>query len=129
MLRQSNQKMKGIYFNLVNILVSKWFKMLHFVFYLNADFVFFVIRTLCDIQNTGQLNHEQFALALHLMHKKLQGIEPPKQLPAEMIPPSLRAPAGASLLVSLRFLEKNISIDCIFIWWAQIKILNLRALS
>lgn len=53
------------------------------------------IWTLCDIQGTGKLNAEQFALAMHLIQLKLKGIELPPQLLPEMIPPSLRTQSGA----------------------------------
>jgi hypothetical protein len=37
------------------------------------------------------LNSEQFALAMHFVHKKIgTGLDPPTELTAEMIPPSFR---------------------------------------
>ena len=47
-------------------------------------------RNLCDIQKNGKLNAEQFALAMHLVAERVRGKEPPKDLTAAMIPPSLR---------------------------------------
>ncbi len=49
------------------------------------------IWNLCDINNSGRLNNEQFALTMHFINKKLEnGIEPPMQLTPEMVPPSFR---------------------------------------
>lgn len=45
---------------------------------------------LCDIQKNGKLNAEQFALAMFLIAEKVRGKEVPKELTANMIPPSLR---------------------------------------
>lgn len=46
---------------------------------------------MCDIGFTGRLNHEQFALAMHFVNKKLStGLDPPVELLPEMVPPSLR---------------------------------------
>ncbi|CAB4029234.1 epidermal growth factor receptor substrate 15-like 1 [Paramuricea clavata] len=53
---------------------------------------------LCDVNNTGRLNGEQFCLAMYLIHQKVKGIEPPQTLPPEMIPPSMRV-AGQALVV------------------------------
>ncbi|XP_059840238.1 epidermal growth factor receptor substrate 15 isoform X1 [Hypanus sabinus] len=47
------------------------------------------IWALCDTNDCGKLNKEQFALALHLINQKLtKGIDPPQVLTAEMMPPS-----------------------------------------
>ena len=51
-------------------------------------------RGLCDTKSLGKLTAEQFALAMHLIQKKLAGTDPPAQLTPEMIPPSLRAVAN-----------------------------------
>ncbi|KAH9498476.1 hypothetical protein Btru_007610 [Bulinus truncatus] len=51
------------------------------------------IWSLCDIQGVGKLTSDQFALVMHLIQQKLQGVEPPAQLTPEMIPPSLRSVA------------------------------------
>ena len=49
------------------------------------------IWNLCDIGATGRLNGEQFALAMHLINKKLAtGLDAPMELLPEMVPPSLR---------------------------------------
>lgn len=51
-------------------------------------------RNLCDITKSGKLNAEQFALAMFLLAEKVRGKDPPKELPPNFIPPSLRH-AGA----------------------------------
>ena len=49
-------------------------------------------RSLCDVDNTGQLNKEQFALAMYLISEKVKGKrEIPGELSPSMIPPSKRA--------------------------------------
>jgi len=49
------------------------------------------IWNLCDTMATGKLNSDQFALAMHFVQQKLiNGIDPPAQLTAEMMPPSLQ---------------------------------------
>lgn len=49
------------------------------------------IWALCDINTSGKLNCEQFALAMHLINKKLTtGLDPPMEMLPEMVPPSLR---------------------------------------
>uniref|UniRef100_T1IH15 Epidermal growth factor receptor substrate 15-like 1 n=1 Tax=Strigamia maritima TaxID=126957 RepID=T1IH15_STRMM len=45
---------------------------------------------LCDTKQTGKLNTEQFALAMHFVQNKLKGIEVPQSLTPDMIPPSMR---------------------------------------
>ncbi|XP_037086543.1 epidermal growth factor receptor substrate 15-like 1, partial [Pollicipes pollicipes] len=52
------------------------------------------IWNLCDMKQTGKLNREQFALALHLIQQKLQGVEPPAALTPAMVPPTLRPKPG-----------------------------------
>ncbi|KAI0222733.1 Epidermal growth factor receptor substrate 15-like 1 [Lamellibrachia satsuma] len=50
------------------------------------------IWTLCDTRGVGQLNLEQFCLAMYLVQLKLTGVDPPQTLPANMVPPSMRGP-------------------------------------
>ncbi|XP_031574633.1 epidermal growth factor receptor substrate 15-like 1 isoform X2 [Actinia tenebrosa] len=45
---------------------------------------------LCDFKNSGMLNAEQFILAMHFLQQKVKGVEVPKALTPEMIPPSMR---------------------------------------
>lgn len=61
------------------------------------------IWALCDSQQLGKLNSEQFALACWLIDRKKKGIDPPQVLSAEMIPPSMRPNAIAPPQVIIRF--------------------------
>ena len=47
-------------------------------------------RRLADIHDAGKLNADEFAVAMHLVHKKLLGQDLPSSLPTELIPPSQR---------------------------------------
>jgi hypothetical protein len=40
--------------------------------------------------SSGKLDHEQFALAMWLVKQTLSGVEPPRKLAQEMVPPSIR---------------------------------------
>ena len=46
--------------------------------------------TLSDPQNRGRLNKDEFAVAMHLIYRKLNGYPVPARLPPELIPPSAR---------------------------------------
>lgn len=63
------------------------------------------IWALCDTNQSGKLTSEQFALAMWLVERKQNGIEPPQALAPNMIPPSLRsnnvAPQSASAIGNL----------------------------
>lgn len=48
------------------------------------------VWTLADNGNKGRLNMDEFAVAMHLIYRKLNGYPLPAQLPAELIPPSTR---------------------------------------
>lgn len=48
------------------------------------------IWTLADNGNKGRLDLDEFAVAMHLIYRKLNGYPVPNQLPAELIPPSTR---------------------------------------
>ena len=48
------------------------------------------IWTLSDPSNRGRLNMDEFAVAMHLIYRKLNGYPVPNQLPPELIPPSTR---------------------------------------
>ncbi|VDL77075.1 unnamed protein product [Nippostrongylus brasiliensis] len=48
------------------------------------------IWALCDINRTGKLNQEQFALIVHLVNMRKRGEELPPTLPQFLVPPSLR---------------------------------------
>ncbi|KAK4155920.1 hypothetical protein C8A00DRAFT_41558 [Chaetomidium leptoderma] len=46
--------------------------------------------TLADHGNKGRLDLDEFAVAMHLIYRKLNGYPIPSQLPAELVPPSTR---------------------------------------
>jgi actin cytoskeleton-regulatory complex protein PAN1 len=48
------------------------------------------IWTLADHGNKGRLNMDEFAVAMHLIYRKLNGYPIPAQLPPELVPPSTR---------------------------------------
>lgn len=48
------------------------------------------IWTLSDPNNRGRLDMDEFAVAMHLMYRKLNGYPVPNRLPPELIPPSTR---------------------------------------
>lgn len=49
------------------------------------------IWALCDTNQLGKLNAEQFALAMWFVERKKNGIEPPDELAPNMVPPSMRS--------------------------------------
>lgn len=48
------------------------------------------IWTLSDPHNRGRLNMDEFAVAMHLIYRRLNGYPIPNRLPPELIPPSTR---------------------------------------
>ncbi|KAI0480639.1 hypothetical protein GGR56DRAFT_664192 [Xylariaceae sp. FL0804] len=48
------------------------------------------IWTLADHGNKGRLNLDEFAVAMHLIYRKLNGYPTPNTLPPELVPPSAR---------------------------------------
>ncbi|RAL15674.1 actin cytoskeleton-regulatory complex protein PAN1 [Aspergillus homomorphus CBS 101889] len=48
------------------------------------------IWTLADPHNRGRLNMDEFAVAMHLIYRKLNGYPVPSRLPPELVPPSTR---------------------------------------
>lgn len=60
---------------------------------------------MCDTNQSGKLNSEQFALAMWLVDRKKKGIDPPVSLAPEMIPPSMR-PNAEPLAVSQELIVK-----------------------
>ncbi|KAJ3372283.1 actin organization and endocytosis protein [Allomyces arbusculus] len=46
------------------------------------------IWSLADIHNAGKLNADEFAIAMHLVYKKLNNVDLPTTLPEELIPSS-----------------------------------------
>ncbi|KAF8894436.1 hypothetical protein BD779DRAFT_1501043 [Infundibulicybe gibba] len=50
-----------------------------------------LIWDLADIHSDGRLTRDGFAVAMHLIQKKLAGVDVPRTLPPSLIPPSLRS--------------------------------------
>lgn len=48
------------------------------------------IWNLADINKRGKLDHHEFAIAMHLIYRRLHGQDVPTTLPMELIPPSTR---------------------------------------
>lgn len=48
------------------------------------------IWTLADPHNRGRLNMDEFAVAMHLIYRRLNGYPVPNRLPPELVPPSTR---------------------------------------
>lgn len=48
------------------------------------------IWTLSDPHNRGRLNMDEFAVAMHLIYRRLNGYPVPSRLPPELVPPSTR---------------------------------------
>jgi hypothetical protein len=48
------------------------------------------VWTLADHGNKGRLNMDEFAVAMHLIYRKLNNYPLPSQLPPELVPPSTR---------------------------------------
>ncbi|CRG89843.1 Actin cytoskeleton-regulatory complex protein pan1 [Talaromyces islandicus] len=48
------------------------------------------IWTLSDPNNRGRLNMDEFAVAMHLIYRRLNGYPVPNRLPPELVPPSTR---------------------------------------
>ena len=48
------------------------------------------VWTLSDPSNKGRLDMDEFAVAMHLIYRKLNGYPVPNQLPPELVPPSTR---------------------------------------
>ena len=48
------------------------------------------IWTLADPHNRGRLNMDEFAVAMHLIYRTLNGYPVPSRLPPELVPPSTR---------------------------------------
>ncbi|EGW33481.1 uncharacterized protein SPAPADRAFT_135776 [Spathaspora passalidarum NRRL Y-27907] len=46
------------------------------------------IWTLADTNDSGKLNKDEFAVAMHLVYRRLNGFDLPLRLPPELVPPS-----------------------------------------
>src|SRR5437764_6826666 len=66
------------------------FRQYIYIKYLNNKKLHFIIRNLSDPNNNGKLNQDEFAVAMHLIYRKLNGYDVPTTLPPELVPPSSR---------------------------------------
>lgn len=48
------------------------------------------IWNLADSSNRGKLNKDEFSVAMHLVYRRLNGLEIPLRLPPELVPPSAK---------------------------------------
>lgn len=65
------------------------------------------IWSLCDMQNRGKLNSDEFAVAMHLVYKKLNGFDLPQTLPDNLIPPSQRSLSSLSNFAKLDAIQQQ----------------------
>lgn len=63
-------------------------------------------RALADPNNHGKLNKDEFAVAMHLVYRKLNGGDIPPVLPDDLIPPSTR-----DISETLDFVKKSLMTD------------------
>lgn len=62
---------------------------------------------LADMQKRGKLNSDEFAVAMHLIYKKLNGYDLPKKLPDNLVPPSQKALSSLSNFAKLDALQQK----------------------
>jgi hypothetical protein len=62
---------------------------------------------LADMQKRGKLNADEFAVAMHLIYKKLNGYDIPQKLPENLIPPSQKALSSLSNFAKLDALQQK----------------------
>lgn len=79
-------------------MVISFNKCIYFCIY----FIYF--RSLCDINQHGKLDMEQFSLAMWLVERKLKGIDPPTTLTTDMIPPRSRTISSSTAVQVRTFL-------------------------
>ena len=65
------------------------------------------IWSMADMQNRGKLNSDEFAVAMHLIYKKLNGFDLPQKLPENLIPPSQKALRSLSNLAKLDAMQQQ----------------------
>ncbi|KAJ3359208.1 actin organization and endocytosis protein, partial [Kappamyces sp. JEL0680] len=65
------------------------------------------IWNLADIQKRGKLNSDEFAVAMHLIYQKLNGVDLPSTLPQNLIPPSQKELSALSDLAKLDALQQQ----------------------
>ncbi|KAI9284890.1 hypothetical protein BC943DRAFT_324935 [Umbelopsis sp. AD052] len=73
-----------------------------------AQNVLMQIWNLSDPNNQGKLNADEFAVAMHLIYRKINGYDVPTSLPEELVPPSSR-----ELSDSVNELRKKIVNDIV----------------
>jgi hypothetical protein len=69
-------------------------------------FYFYNERALADPNNHGKLNKDEFAVAMHLVYRKLNGGDIPPVLPDDLVPPSTR-----DISETLDFVKKSLMTD------------------
>ena len=62
---------------------------------------------LADMQKRGKLNSDEFAVAMHLIYKKLNGYDLPQKLPDNLVPPSQKALSSLSNFAKLDALQQK----------------------
>ena len=77
-------------------LTDRWSALLYVESFFSLTFGMVFSRDLCDVTNQGQLNSEQFALAMYLIHQKVMGVDLPQTLSPEMVPPSMRTSSAVT---------------------------------
>jgi hypothetical protein len=65
------------------------------------------IWSLCDMQNRGKLNSDEFAVAMHLIYQKLNGQDLPRKLPENLIPPSHKELSALTNFAKLDALQQQ----------------------
>ena len=63
--------------------------------------MYFISRNLSDVDKDGQLNIEEFALAMHLVEMAKSGKPLPQTVPQELMPPSFQGRALSDSVTSV----------------------------
>jgi len=71
----------------INCLVKFVSSKFNVTFCFKTQLLFFgdLFRNMCDQQQIGKLNQDQFVMAMHLISQKVKGVELPNQVTSEMI--------------------------------------------
>ncbi|KAG7833229.1 hypothetical protein KL943_004094 [Ogataea angusta] len=67
------------------------------------------IWTLADSGNRGKLNKDEFAVAMHLIYRRLNGFDIPEVLPPELVPPSSKLLLESMNQIKGKLMEDSIS--------------------
>ncbi|KAG7904852.1 hypothetical protein KL907_003068 [Ogataea polymorpha] len=67
------------------------------------------IWTLADSGNRGKLNKDEFAVAMHLIYRRLNGFDIPDVLPPELVPPSSKLLLESMNQIKGKLMEDSIS--------------------